>query len=165
MLENVQRDSSMFVLIDRHNTPSTKLVQERPQRKRRMQIGSFGFSQNNYRNSSSPTSVTIQSHNMLTSVSCKDGRISVGRQVGSSNDDYTTKPDDKPTNNYFISYRIFRSVSLFSRQVAPLVVLHGGPGIPSNYIYPLVDVLPIRSIVFFDQLGCGRSDSPKDKNM
>lgn len=33
---------------------------------------------------------------------------------------------------------------------------------PSNYLYPLEDVVPYRSIVFYDQLGCGSSDEPKD---
>lgn len=33
---------------------------------------------------------------------------------------------------------------------------------PSNYLYPLEQVIPYRSIVFYDQLGCGRSDEPED---
>lgn len=53
-------------------------------------------------------------------------------------------------------------MSLSSRQAAPIVALHGGPSIPSNYLYPLEDVVPYRSIVFYDQLGCGKSDEPKD---
>ena len=41
----------------------------------------------------------------------------------------------------------------------PLVVCHGGPGVPSDYLFPLVGIG--RSVVFWDQLGCGRSSSPK----
>jgi proline iminopeptidase len=53
-------------------------------------------------------------------------------------------------------------MALSSRQAAPIVALHGGPSIPSNYLYPLEDVIPYRSIVFYDQLGCGKSDEPQD---
>ncbi|KAL7529014.1 hypothetical protein ACHAXR_004032 [Thalassiosira sp. AJA248-18] len=53
-------------------------------------------------------------------------------------------------------------MSLSSRQAAPIVALHGGPSVPSSYLYPLEDVVPYRSIVFYDQLGCGKSDEPKD---
>jgi proline iminopeptidase len=41
----------------------------------------------------------------------------------------------------------------------PLLVCHGGPGIPSDYLFPLVGELH-RPVIFFDQLGCGRSDRP-----
>ena len=41
----------------------------------------------------------------------------------------------------------------------PLLVCHGGPGVPSDYLFPLVDQLH-RPLIFFDQFGCGRSDRP-----
>ncbi len=41
----------------------------------------------------------------------------------------------------------------------PLLVCHGGPGVPSDYLFPLMGQLQ-RPIIFFDQLGCGRSDRP-----
>jgi proline iminopeptidase len=41
----------------------------------------------------------------------------------------------------------------------PLLVCHGGPGIPSDYLFPLIGQLR-RPVIFFDQLGCGRSDRP-----
>ena len=41
----------------------------------------------------------------------------------------------------------------------PLLVCHGGPGVPSDYLFPLVGALQ-RPVIFFDQLGCGRSDRP-----
>ena len=36
---------------------------------------------------------------------------------------------------------------------------HGGPGVPSDYLFPLGEQLP-RPVIFFDQLGCGRSERP-----
>ena len=42
----------------------------------------------------------------------------------------------------------------------PLLVCHGGPGVPSDYLFPLVEILQ-RPVIFFDQLGCGRSDRPE----
>src|SRR5437667_5380200 len=44
----------------------------------------------------------------------------------------------------------------------PLVLLHGGPGAPSYYLKPLAALGDERPVVFYDQLGCGRSDRPKD---
>ena len=41
----------------------------------------------------------------------------------------------------------------------PLLVCHGGPGVPSDYLFPLMGILQ-RPVIFFDQLGCGRSDRP-----
>jgi len=41
----------------------------------------------------------------------------------------------------------------------PLLVCHGGPGVPSDYLFPLIGQLS-RPVIFFDQLGCGRSDRP-----
>ncbi|KAL8707393.1 MAG: hypothetical protein Q9225_007763 [Loekoesia sp. 1 TL-2023] len=41
----------------------------------------------------------------------------------------------------------------------PLLILHGGPGIPHNYLLPLTDLTRTHSIpiIFYDQIGCGRS--------
>jgi proline-specific peptidase len=44
----------------------------------------------------------------------------------------------------------------------PVIVIHGGPSLPSNYLYPMKDLVENRSLVFYDQLGCGKSDEPKD---
>ena len=61
-----------------------------------------------------------------------------------------------------IAYRVVRPMNLLSRQAAPIVALHGGPSIRSNYLYPLETIVPYRSIIFHDQLGCGKSDQPMD---
>jgi proline-specific peptidase len=41
-----------------------------------------------------------------------------------------------------------------------LVVLHGGPCIPSNYLLPIVNGVTDRAIIFYDQWGCGKSSRP-----
>lgn len=45
---------------------------------------------------------------------------------------------------------------------APLVVVHGGPQVPSDYLFGLSGVGDDRAVVFYDQLGCGRSDEPSE---
>ncbi|KAL7523003.1 hypothetical protein ACHAWX_007740 [Stephanocyclus meneghinianus] len=56
-------------------------------------------------------------------------------------------------------------MALSSRQAAPIITLHGGPSLPSSYLYPLEKVVPYRSIVYYDQLGCGKSDEPNDVSL
>jgi proline iminopeptidase len=47
----------------------------------------------------------------------------------------------------------------------PLLVLHGGPGMPSYYLEPLAPLSEHRRVVFYDQLGCGRSNRPSDSSL
>jgi proline iminopeptidase len=47
----------------------------------------------------------------------------------------------------------------------PILVLHGGPGVPSYYLKPLEALSNTRSVIFFDQLGCGRSDRITDTTL
>ena len=42
----------------------------------------------------------------------------------------------------------------------PLLVLHGGPGAGHDYLEPLEALAADRQVIFYDQLGCGRSDRP-----
>jgi proline-specific peptidase len=45
----------------------------------------------------------------------------------------------------------------------PLLVLHGGPGFPHDYLEDLSRLADDgRPVVFYDQLGCGKSDHPDD---
>jgi len=47
----------------------------------------------------------------------------------------------------------------------PLLLLHGGPGAPSYYLKPLAALGDERPVIFYDQLGCGRSDRPTDSTL
>lgn len=47
----------------------------------------------------------------------------------------------------------------------PLLLLHGGPGVPSYYLKPLAALGNDRPVIFYDQLGCGRSEQPKDSTL
>lgn len=47
----------------------------------------------------------------------------------------------------------------------PLLILHGGPGYPHDYLEVLGQLSSKRQIIFYDQLGCGNSDYPKDKKL
>src|SRR5262245_3865959 len=44
----------------------------------------------------------------------------------------------------------------------PILVLHGGPGAPSYYLKPLIALGTDRKVIFYDQLGCGKSDHSVD---
>jgi L-proline amide hydrolase len=48
----------------------------------------------------------------------------------------------------------------------PLLTLHGGPGAAHDCIEPLGELSAEgRSVIFYDQLGCGRSDKPHDTTL
>ncbi len=56
----------------------------------------------------------------------------------------------------------YRSNGDRHRDRAPLLVLHGGPGMQHDYLLPLVALADRRRVIFYDQLDCGRSDRSKD---
>jgi len=48
----------------------------------------------------------------------------------------------------------------------PLLCLHGGPGVPHDYLEPLETMASTgRRVIFYDQLGCGNSDHPHDPSL
>ncbi len=48
----------------------------------------------------------------------------------------------------------------------PLLVLHGGPGAPHDYLENLAALASdTRRVIFYDQLGCGRSDKPDESTI
>jgi proline-specific peptidase len=50
----------------------------------------------------------------------------------------------------------------------PLIVIHGGPGMSHNYLYPLTDLADERQVIFYDQLDAGlseRSNDPENWNI
>jgi L-proline amide hydrolase len=59
-------------------------------------------------------------------------------------------------------YRVFGD--LRGGPLAPLVILHGGPGAAHDYLEPLAALTDRtgRACVFYDQLGCGRSQHLRD---
>jgi proline-specific peptidase len=47
----------------------------------------------------------------------------------------------------------------------PLLVVHGGPGLPHSYLRSLERLADEREVIFWDQLGCGNSDCPSDAGL
>jgi proline iminopeptidase len=50
-------------------------------------------------------------------------------------------------------------------EAVPLVTVHGGPGATHDYLEPLEGVADDRPVIFYDQLGAGRSDQPDDVSL
>ncbi|HET7640830.1 MAG TPA: alpha/beta fold hydrolase, partial [Ktedonobacteraceae bacterium] len=61
-------------------------------------------------------------------------------------------------------YRVwYRSVGGGEGEHTPLLILHGGPGVPHDYLENLEALASeTQRVIFYDQLGCGRSDQPDD---
>ncbi|MCW5966089.1 MAG: alpha/beta fold hydrolase [Bryobacterales bacterium] len=74
----------------------------------------------------------------------------------------------EPVEGY-LSFRGFRTWYQVVGQKTggvPLVLLHGGPGIPSGAFAGLMARLgSTRPVVRYDQIGCGRSDRPRDASL
>jgi proline iminopeptidase len=47
----------------------------------------------------------------------------------------------------------------------PLLAVHGGPGLPHNYISSLQRLANEREVIFWDQLGCGNSECPSNVDL
>ncbi|WP_029725304.1 proline iminopeptidase-family hydrolase [Sphingomonas sp. UNC305MFCol5.2] len=47
----------------------------------------------------------------------------------------------------------------------PLLILHGGPGAAHNYMLSLKALADDRPVIFYDQLGCGKAESPTDETL
>lgn len=105
---------------------------------------------------------------LMQSVAVNDGVVEVKRTFVPSKAKDESGDDDAAgettTESYSVATRVFRPMSMSSRQAAAVLVLHGGPSVPSDYLYPLVDFVPYRCMIFYDQIGCGRSSQPKDVN-
>lgn len=52
-----------------------------------------------------------------------------------------------------------------SGPATPLLVLHGGPGASSDYLFSLDVLADERPVIFYDQLGSKRSDHPTDASL
>ncbi len=47
----------------------------------------------------------------------------------------------------------------------PLLVVHGGPGLPHSYLRSLERLANERGVIFWDQLGCGNSECPSNTEL
>jgi proline-specific peptidase len=52
-----------------------------------------------------------------------------------------------------------------SGTATPLLLVHGGPGASSVYLNPMKALAVDRPVIFYDQLGGGRSERPKDLSL
>src|SRR5215208_2935329 len=69
-----------------------------------------------------------------------------------------------PVHGYRTWYRIVGDQEEEGK--LPLLCLHGGPGMPHDYLEPLEAIAETgRRVIFYDQLGCGNSDHPHDPTL
>jgi proline-specific peptidase len=67
-----------------------------------------------------------------------------------------------PFRGYRTWYQVVGDIPAAGPQL-PLLVLHGGPGFPHDYLSDLAQLSDDGNpVVFYDQLGCGKSDRPDD---
>jgi L-proline amide hydrolase len=75
------------------------------------------------------------------------------------------------TNEGFVPFRDYRTWYRVvgdeqSETKLPVVLLHGGPGGTHDYLEPLETLAETgRRVVFYDQIGCGKSDLPEDDSL
>ncbi|KAI2618099.1 proline-specific peptidase [Hypoxylon sp. NC1633] len=79
--------------------------------------------------------------------------------VSESEVDFDAPNAGKPCKTWY------KIVGSLSSGKTPLVALHGGPGAGHEYLAPLTDVYSQHGIpiVFYDQIGCGRSTHLREK--
>ncbi len=69
-----------------------------------------------------------------------------------------------PVDGYKVWYRSIGGGD--DQEKIPLLILHGGPGAPHDYIENLQALASeTRKVIFYDQLGCGRSDHPDNPSL
>ncbi len=61
--------------------------------------------------------------------------------------------------------RVWYKVLGEEHDATPLLCLHGGPGFTHNYLEALETLADQRPVIFYDQLGCGKSDRPGDLSL
>lgn len=69
-----------------------------------------------------------------------------------------------PFKGFHTWYRIVGDLE--KRGKYPILLLHGGPGAPHDYLEPLAAMAHTgRRVIFYDQLGCGRSATPPNPDL
>ncbi len=77
----------------------------------------------------------------------------------------TTREGTVEFRGYRTWYQVVGDLHSDSRML-PLLVLHGGPGFPHDYLTDLAGLADEgRAVIFYDQLGCGKSDQPDDSSL
>lgn len=61
--------------------------------------------------------------------------------------------------------RVWYQIVGADRPGIPILCLHGGPGMAHDYLENLGDLARSRPVVFYDQLGSGRSERPADESL
>ena len=61
--------------------------------------------------------------------------------------------------------RVWYGIAGVNSPGVPLLVVHGGPGAPHDYLENLAMLADVQPVIFYDQLGCGRSDRPDDRSL
>ena len=112
----------------------------------------------------------------VTGAMCQQGRCTIVEEDATNDTTSDTGGENSNNSNsnnsnnpvrsepIVLAYCIFRPRGLHDERKPPLIVIHGGPSIPSNYLLPLVNGIVDRSIVVYDQYGCGRSSRPREKD-
>ncbi len=68
----------------------------------------------------------------------------------------------------FHGYKVWYGIveELQKSDKLPLLCLHGGPGLPHDYLEPIGELANTgHRVIFYDQLGCGNSDQPHNPKM
>lgn len=69
-----------------------------------------------------------------------------------------------PVGGYRVWYRIVGGGA--EQENIPILTVHGGPGIPHDYITDMAALASAnRRVIFYDQLGCGHSDQPDNPSL
>jgi len=48
-------------------------------------------------------------------------------------------------------------------QGSPLIMIHGGPGLDHSYLNSLAEIIQSRTLIFYDQIGCGQDQTDLNK--